>query len=448
MTTASDHHVGRTVGAEGARQARDVMAFGQEVGRVLSDGRIVGRAEPFAKVFASSRVVKRAVGLAAWGVLEDIALDARLDDAGRLVAETNVRRIAANLALNKDTVSKHLRTLREYGFVLQEEERSDRSGRYGVCRYVLDPSACVERFTVTPPASSSGSAGQARPAVQTGRSGPCPGFSDTVPAAPVSEGTGHGGTGHGEPGHLCRDVVVPQDQQQHPARGGGDDDGLTGRLRALGITGGVATDLRTRHPVERLVDVVDAAEAQSLRKPAGWVVAALRDNWHVTEILAAHRGAQARQRAAAVQVEQDSRRTVAEQQRRDHTEAWAAALSAALDDRQLLEALTRVTTPTAGVGRRSVPIARAQLLAWALAVHLDRPDLQLPEALAAALPTAGPVPGALDGDLPDPPPPVADLRGELSARIAACLPAIPASLPAVAAAGSGSAHDPTDKEQP
>ena len=35
-------------------QARDVVAFGREVGRVLSDGRIVGRAEPFAKVFAST----------------------------------------------------------------------------------------------------------------------------------------------------------------------------------------------------------------------------------------------------------------------------------------------------------------------------------------------------------------------------------------------------------
>jgi hypothetical protein len=43
-----------------AREARDVIAFGQETGRVLSDGRIVGRAEPFAKVFPSSRVVKRA----------------------------------------------------------------------------------------------------------------------------------------------------------------------------------------------------------------------------------------------------------------------------------------------------------------------------------------------------------------------------------------------------
>jgi hypothetical protein len=50
-------------------QASDVVAVRQEVGRVLSDGRIVGRAEPYAKVFPSSRAVKRAVGLMAWAVL-------------------------------------------------------------------------------------------------------------------------------------------------------------------------------------------------------------------------------------------------------------------------------------------------------------------------------------------------------------------------------------------
>lgn len=71
------------------QQARDVVAFGQEVSRALSDGRIVGRAEPFAKVFPSSRRVKRAVGVTAWVILEDIARDASLDVEGRLVAETN-----------------------------------------------------------------------------------------------------------------------------------------------------------------------------------------------------------------------------------------------------------------------------------------------------------------------------------------------------------------------
>jgi hypothetical protein len=74
-----------------AMQARDVIAFGQEAGRMLSDGRVVGRAEPYAKVFTSSRAVKRAVGLVAWAILEDIALDARIDDQGRLVAEHPIR---------------------------------------------------------------------------------------------------------------------------------------------------------------------------------------------------------------------------------------------------------------------------------------------------------------------------------------------------------------------
>ena len=56
---------------------------------------------------------------------------------GRLVAETNVRRTADNLGLTKDTVTKYLRRLREYGFVLQEETRDDGSGRYETPRSEL-----------------------------------------------------------------------------------------------------------------------------------------------------------------------------------------------------------------------------------------------------------------------------------------------------------------------
>ena len=150
-----------------ARTASDALSFGQEFGRVLSDGRIVGRAEPYAKVFPSSRAVKRAVGAAAWSILEDIALDASLDAEGRLVAETNVRRIAANLALSKNTVTKHLAKLRDFGFVLHEEIRADRSGRWGTARYVLDPSACLERFTVTPAADRADLEAQQSPAAST-----------------------------------------------------------------------------------------------------------------------------------------------------------------------------------------------------------------------------------------------------------------------------------------
>jgi hypothetical protein len=103
----------------GPVRARDVVAFGREVGRMLSDGRIVGRAEPFAKVFASSRQVKRAVGATAGVILEDITLDATIDDHGRLVADTSVRHIADNvrhdadnLGDNKTTVARHLARLR------------------------------------------------------------------------------------------------------------------------------------------------------------------------------------------------------------------------------------------------------------------------------------------------------------------------------------------------
>ena len=118
----------------GGLQARDVVAFGHEVGRVLSDGRIVGRAEPFAKVFASSRAVKRAVGAVAWVILEDIALDAVLDDRGRLVSDTSVRQVAANLGMNKTTVARHLARLREHGSVIHEEARDSTSGRWQASR--------------------------------------------------------------------------------------------------------------------------------------------------------------------------------------------------------------------------------------------------------------------------------------------------------------------------
>ncbi len=86
----------------------------------------------------------------AWAILEDIALDAHLNDHGRLVATTNVRRIADNLGVSKNTVATHLARLRDAGFVLHEEGDHDDTGRYTVSRYVLDPSACVERFTHTP----------------------------------------------------------------------------------------------------------------------------------------------------------------------------------------------------------------------------------------------------------------------------------------------------------
>lgn len=388
-----------------AKQARDVMAFGQEVGRVLSDGRIVGRTEPFAKVFPSSRVVKRAVGLAAWAVLEDIALDARLDEAGRLVAETNVRRIAANLGLNKDTVTKHLRALREHGFVLQEETRSGGSGRYETARYVLDPSACLERFTHTPPD------------VPAGPAEPCPGPSDTVaPRGAVSEDTGHGGTGHGDAGQLCRDVDVVEEQQ--PV--GGHDDDLAGRLAELGVAGHVAADLLRRYPPGQVRDAATVAAARQLRRPAAWLVAALRDDWDLSAPLAEIRAAEARREREAARAAEAARRQELDAAARARSAGWAAAISGALDDRPLALAIARVARPMPGIRRWSVPLVRAQLVGWAVQAVGERPDLPLAEALAESLSgVAAPVELAPEADLPHPP---AGLPGtDLTERIRACL---------------------------
>ncbi|HSK90187.1 MAG TPA: ArsR family transcriptional regulator [Euzebyales bacterium] len=218
-----------------------MVAFGRATGRVLSDGRIIGRAEPFAKVFAFSRHVKRAVGATSWVILEDIALDATIDDHGRLVADTSVRQIADNLGLNKSTVARHLARLRDYGFVLHEETRDHASGRWHASRYVLDPSACLERFTHTPPADPPSS--------------PPPALDDTVDStdATVSAFTGHGATGHGETDRLLvhRHAV---EEQQHAKRSGDDETAaaLIRRLRAAGVASRVAEDLVAKYPAREI----------------------------------------------------------------------------------------------------------------------------------------------------------------------------------------------------
>ena len=83
---------------------------------------------------------------------------------------------------------------------------------------------------------------------------------------------------------------------------------------------------------------------------------------------------------------------------------WRAAVSTALDDRLLATAVDRVTTPVAGLDRRSVPVARAQLVAWAAAVHRTVPQRPLGDALTDDLSRpALTVAVTLDGELPPAP---------------------------------------------
>jgi DNA-binding transcriptional ArsR family regulator len=360
-------------------QARDVVAFGHEVGRVLSDGRIVGRAEPFAKVFASSRHVKRAVGATAWVILEDIALDATIDDHGRLVADTNVRHIAANLGLNKTTVTRHVARLRDHGFVLHEEARDDASGRWHSARYVLDPSACVERFTHTPAAESP-------PAPSSGE------LDEPVDRADgtMSAFTGHGRTGHGETDRLVmhRHAV---EEEQHAAAAGDDETAaaLARRLCAAGVAAGVADDLVGRFPAQQVADALEVLPARRCSNAAGWLVRAISDGWQLHDEASRLRAARTRahQRDAAARALQ------ARQEERDRRLAdWTAAVCEALTDTQLTAAVERTTRPVEGLDRRSAPVAASQLLAWAIATATAAPDTPLEAALTHALhdPTGDP----------------------------------------------------------
>ena len=89
-------------------------------------------------VAAPAREVKRRAGPTAWAVLEDVALDASLDDAGRLVATTSSRRIADNLGMTAGTAARALARLRALGLVSYTRQ-AGAAGRFGLSAYVLGP---------------------------------------------------------------------------------------------------------------------------------------------------------------------------------------------------------------------------------------------------------------------------------------------------------------------
>ncbi|WP_157965943.1 hypothetical protein [Euzebya rosea] len=340
---------------------------------MLSDGRIIGRAEPYAKVFPSSREVKRAVGVTAWAVLEDIALDARLDDRGRLVAHTNVRRIADNLGLSKNAVAKHLGRLRVFGFVLHEEQRQTDSGRYAASWYVLDPSACIERFTTTP-------------RVETD---PCPtnGDAEAEDPRPMSWDTAESGpvshvTGHRDVGQNTRPAVAKEEQQHAHEPPSGV---LVSQLIRYGLDQSAAEALIDDHGEDLIEAALDALPWERVRNPAGWLVKAVRDGWAVEAQQRRQREQEPTPRVPDYQppsVEPDG---LAHQ-------AWAAFAVTVLDDGALADAVGKVTTPVAGLGRRSAPAVIGELGGWAAKAFGASRGGSLRDALADALPDAGPVP--------------------------------------------------------
>lgn len=105
-----------------------------------------------------SRDLRRGLRAVEWIVLEDVALDAVLDN-GRAVAATSARRVATNLAIDPGRASSALRRLRSLGLV-EHHGADGTAGRFGLSVYVLGPTPGIELVPATHPCrAESGTAG-------------------------------------------------------------------------------------------------------------------------------------------------------------------------------------------------------------------------------------------------------------------------------------------------
>jgi hypothetical protein len=194
------------------------------------------------------------------------------------------------------------------------------------------------------------------------------------------------------------------------------------RLVALGVAEPTARALVQRYSRERVVDALDAVDTLvdgQVRRRAGWVVSAIRQGWDLDDLLAERRQLEARHARWEHERDERDRQAARWRARESAAGAWRAVLSATLDDEQLAVAVERVTTPVAGLGRRSVPIVRAQLLEWATAAHraaAGRPlaDVLVDDLLERDGTVSAP---SCDGPLPPVPAGVGELEDDLTARL-------------------------------
>ena len=105
---------------------------------------------------AECRPLRRALRPLVWVILEEVALDAVVED-GRLVARTSARQVAERLGIDPSTAADALRVLRQRGLVGLEREKGP-AGRFGLSVYQLGPVAglsvvqpcTAEPFMVSP----------------------------------------------------------------------------------------------------------------------------------------------------------------------------------------------------------------------------------------------------------------------------------------------------------
>ncbi|MGH9283824.1 MAG: hypothetical protein ACRD0S_12920 [Acidimicrobiales bacterium] len=86
----------------------------------------------------ASRDLRRSLRPIEWVVLEDVALDARRDNDGALVASTSARAVAEHLGLTPGAAARALAGLRAAGLVTLDRQAGP-AGRFGLSAYVLGP---------------------------------------------------------------------------------------------------------------------------------------------------------------------------------------------------------------------------------------------------------------------------------------------------------------------
>ena len=93
------------------------------------------------------RELRRSLRPIEWMVLEEVALDARRDDAGDMVAATSARRVAEHLGLTPGAVARALARLRAAGIVTHARQAGP-AGRFGLSAYVLGAIAGLDVLEV------------------------------------------------------------------------------------------------------------------------------------------------------------------------------------------------------------------------------------------------------------------------------------------------------------
>jgi hypothetical protein len=120
------------------------------------------------RVDAGSAAVRCEVGVAAWSVLEVLALGGAVDGSGRWMTYGNARDLAASVGIGKDRAAAALADLRRAGLIAAHVERDQRSARFARSRYEVriavshDPDTAVPA-SIDEPVRPSPAATRSRP---------------------------------------------------------------------------------------------------------------------------------------------------------------------------------------------------------------------------------------------------------------------------------------------